>query len=418
MAHTRNHLQLELAPYQWSSNAMITLLRQLLLGSLIAALLAGCATLPERTEFTASDQAAARIAGFADIRVWSDAPAQVWLEWRARFEQDRSAAGTEAGGAGPLEMLAISSGSDKGAFSAGFLNGWSETGHRPDFDIVSGVSTGALIAPFAFLGEESDPDLKRLYTTIDASMVYRATPVSGVFGGPSLASTEPLAKLIETYADADLIDAVAREHRMGRRLLVQTTNLDAERGVVWDMGAIATSESPARYDLFRKILIASASIPGAFPPALIDIETPGGTFAELHVDGGTTSSVLAVPLSVILDRQPETGAGNGGGNRAGNGRLTILYNGTLQPVFRVSKPKTFAILERALTASIKASDQRAIKVLQEFAQERGVTVDIQSIGAEAEDPDAELFDQAFMQKLFGLGRKRALLVHGAAASAD
>ena len=397
---------------------MITLLRQLLLASLFAGLLAGCASLPARSEFTASDQAAARIAGFSDIRVRSDAPAQVWLEWRARFQRDRSAAGTEAGGADPLEMLAISSGSDKGAFSAGFLNGWSETGRRPDFDIVSGVSTGALIAPFAFLGEEADSDLKQLYTTINASMVYRATPVSGVFGGPSLASTKPLAKLIETYADADLIDTVAREHRKGRRLLVQTTNLDAERGVVWDMGAIATSESPSRYDLFRKILIASASIPGAFPPALIDIETPGGTFAELHVDGGTTSSILAVPLPVILNRQPETGAGNGGGNGGGNGRLTILYNGTLQPVFRVSEPKTFAILERALTASIKTADRRAIKVLQAFAQESSATVDVQSIGDEAYDPEAELFDQAYMQKLFDLGRKRALLVHGATDNAD
>lgn len=381
---------------------MIARIRAALAAVCLAALLAACATLPDRPPHSAADQAAARVPGFGDIRLWSDAPAQDWLAWREQFKRERFK--RERGADTPLEMLAISSGSDKGAFSAGFLSGWSEVGTRPEFDIVSGVSTGALIAPFAFLGPDEDETLTRLYTTINADMVYRTTPVSGLLGGPALATTRPLAGLIETYADDALIDAVAREHTKGRRLLVQTTNLDAERGVVWDMGAIAASKSPRRYELFRKVLLASASIPGLFPPVLLEVEAPSARFAELHVDGGTTSSVLAIPLSVVLESRSDSAHLEG--------RLTILYNGALAPVFRVSEPRTLAILQRALTASIKAADRRSIRLLQSFAQGNGTVVDVHSMGEEAQDPDLDLFDQKVMQRFYALGRERALAVHG------
>jgi predicted acylesterase/phospholipase RssA len=373
-------------------------LLRLVLGGLFALSLSACAAWPERPTVTANDQALARVGGFGDIRLWVDAEAQTWLEWREAYLSDRS----EAGRRDSLEMLAISSGSDKGAFSAGFLKGWSATGTRPTFDVVSGVSTGALIAPFAFLGSGYDPHIEHLYTTIDAHSIYRAAPLKGLLGGPSLASTEPLANLIETYADAALIDAVAREHRLGRRLLVQTTNLDAERGMVWDMGAIAASENPARYALFRQILLASASIPGFFPPVLIDVDNNGVEFSELHVDGGTTSSILAVPPSVLFS--------NGNDRSMADGRVTVLYNGDLEPVFRVSEPTVFAILERALTISLKAADQRTIRALQQYAEQNELALDIHSVGKEASNPDVDLFDQQYMQGLFALGEERAASV--------
>ena len=366
------------------------------LAALALAALSACVSTPERPEIAATQQASAQVPGYGAIRLWEDADADVWRAWRNRMVSQRFASER----INRFEVLAISSGSDKGAFSAGFLNGWSEKGTRPRFDVVSGVSTGALIAPFAFLGEEYDPQLRELYTTINAKMIYRTTALKGLLGGPSLASTEPLAQLIESYADKALIDAVAREDALGRRLLVQTTNLDAERGVVWDMGAIAASDNPGRYRLFRQILLASASIPGVFPPALIDVEGEGFAFAELHVDGGTTSSLVAIPPAILFSWDQDS--------ERGRGRITVLYNGALRPVYRVTEPSVFSILERALTTALKTADQRTLAALEQFSDEQGLTVNVYSIGPKAEDPDVELFDQEYMQGLFELGRERAL----------
>ncbi|MDJ0979300.1 MAG: patatin-like phospholipase family protein [Erythrobacter sp.] len=366
------------------------------LAVLLTVALSACVSTLERPEITADDQAAARVNGYGAVRLWKDAELPEWTAWREAMFAQR----VQAGAPGQFEMLSISSGSDKGAFSAGFLNGWSEAGTRPRFDIVSGVSTGALIAPFAFLGQDYDPQLRELYTTISAKMIYRSTALKGLLGGPSLASTEPLVELIEGYATKEMIDAVAGEHAMGRRLLVQTTNLDAERGVVWDLGAIAASENPARYRLFRQILLASASIPGLFPPVMIDVDSEGFAFAELHVDGGTTSSVLAIPPAVLINGKA--------GVEDRPGRITVLYNGALEPVYRTTKPTTFSILTRALTTSLKTADQRTLASLENYAETNGLILSIHNVGAEAEDPEAEMFDQAYMQKLFEVGRQRAL----------
>ena len=369
-----------------------------LTGVLLALALSACAAWPERLPVTASDQAEARIDGFGEIRRWDDDSFQSWIAWREQLFAERA----EMGRSGRIEMLAISSGSDRGAFSAGFLNGWSEAGTRPQFDIVSGVSTGALIAPYAFLGEPYDPQLASVYTTIDAGDVYRLTPLKPLLGGASLANTKPLAQLIERSADDALIDEVAREHRKGRRLLVQTTNLDAERGVVWDMGAIAASDSPQRYRLFRQVLLASASIPGFFPPVLIEVASSDAEFSELHVDGGTTSSVLAIPPAVLFESKSD--------EPYVEGRITILYNGALQPVFRVSEPTVFAILDRALTVSLKTADQRTIRALRRYADETGLLLEVHSAGSQADDPDVDLFDQEFMNLLYERGRERALSI--------
>lgn len=360
--------------------------------------LSACAAWPERLPVTASDQADARLAGYGTVRIWDDAQRDEWVGWRERLIAERTAQGRS----GKIEMLAISSGSDKGAYSAGFLNGWSEAGTRPRFDIVSGVSTGALIAPFAFLGAEYDPTLERLYTTITADSIYNATPFKALLGGAALASTKPLSRLIESYATAEVIDAVAREHRQGRRLLVQTTNLDAERGVVWDMGEIAASDRPDRYALFRQILLASASIPGLFPPVLIEVTNGEIDFAELHVDGSTTSSLVAIPPAVLFERVAD--------EPFLEGRMTVLYNGALQPVFRVTDPDLFSLLDRALSTALKTADQRAIRALRSYADANGLRLDIYSVGAQAEDPNVDMFDQPFMQLLYHRGREIGLSV--------
>ena len=160
-----------------------------------------------------------------------------------------------------VDALVLSGGGSNGAFGAGFLNGWTKTGDRPTFKLVTGISTGALIAPFAFLGSDYDPRLEKLFTTVTNKDIYRIRSPFAVFKKDSLARTDPLALRIEEVIDEEILRAIAAEHRRGRRLFVGTTNLDAQRIVVWNMGAIATSGQPGAIDLFRQVLLASASIP-------------------------------------------------------------------------------------------------------------------------------------------------------------
>ncbi len=241
--------------------------------TLIFLALSGCATI-HREPFTEALQIVATIPGIPAARFWPMSPTPP-----GRWPRRSRVAG------GEKTMLALSGGSDKGAFGAGLLNGWTQAGTRPEFSIVTGVSTGALIAPFAFLGPDEDAELKRLYTTISAKDIFRTRFALAIPASPSAASTKPLARLIAGVATDALIDRVAREHARGRRLFIGTANLDAQRMVIWNMGAIAASKAPNRYVLFRQVLLASSSIPGVFPPVMIQAEAGGRTISEMHVDG-------------------------------------------------------------------------------------------------------------------------------------
>jgi patatin-like phospholipase/acyl hydrolase len=192
-------------------------------------------------------------------------------------------------------FLAISGGGANGAFGAGFLKGWTASGTRPNFRIVTGISTGALIAPLAFLGADYDATLEKAYTTtrtkdiLDIRWIFGILPL---FWSESYADSEPLLHLIEQQVDEQALAEIAKEHSKGRRLYVGTTDLDAQRFVVWDMGAIASSGRPDALDLFHKVMLASASIPGAFPPVYFNVEVDGKQYDEMHVDGGTIVEVF------------------------------------------------------------------------------------------------------------------------------
>lgn len=355
-----------------------------------------CATWPVRPQTSASAQESARLAGYGDVRLWADAPIGDWIAWRDHWLGDRRAGGRFA----PINLLAISSGSDKGAFAAGYLAGWTKRGDRPPFTIVTGVSTGALIAPFAFIGADGDAAIREFYTMTRARDIFRATPISGVLGGASLASTKPLQRLIARHVTPTLVARIAQEYGLGRRLLVMTTNLDSQRGVVWDLGAIAASDNPGRLALIRQILLASAAIPGVFPPVLIDAVSSEGAVHELHVDGGTTSSVFVLPSAVLkgdVDVIP-------GDNR----RLTItlLYNGVLKPEYEVVKPRTFTIFGRALTTVIGEADRQAIAVYRRFADENRATLCVAAIEPDFNVKYPGLFNPAYMRALFDYGAQR------------
>jgi hypothetical protein len=275
---------------------------RILLSSLFLILITvSCGSVPEREPVPEALVDLAVIPGLERARAWGDeAPARYrrWLERSA--EELRKAAPALAGT--EHQYLAISGGGSNGAFGAGLLCGWTKRGDRPEFEIVTGVSTGALIAPFAFLGPEYDEELERFYTSVtDADIFELRGTLSGLLSD-AVASTAPLRRLIEETVDDEMIAQIAAEHARGRRLLIGTTNLDVSRPVQWDLGYIASSGMPGAKKLIHDVLLASAAIPILFPPVLIQVEANGARYDEIHVDGGVCNQVFFASLDVNLRR--------------------------------------------------------------------------------------------------------------------
>ena len=254
--------------------------------------LASCATVT-RIPYTQQEQTAAVIPGIPGARIWADDPAIATVR---RSVMSRVPAKQPV-------VLALSGGGADGAFGAGLLVGWSARGTRPQFTLVTGASAGALIAPFAFLGPAYDETLRSVFATGEMANLLQPEGLAGLFG-TGLYKTQPLRDLIARHVDGSMLAAIAREHRAGRRLYIVTTNLDAQRTAIWDMGVIAGSGDPGALDLFRNVLTASASIPGVFSPMLIEVEADGRRSAEMHVDGGVTTNVLILPEALLVSGTP------------------------------------------------------------------------------------------------------------------
>jgi hypothetical protein len=236
-----------------------------------------------------------RSAGWYDLEaqaaIHDTVPPNELLAWAAKARANNKPAVPSP----PKNILVLSGGGIYGAYPAGVLAGWSETGTRPEFDVVTGVSTGALVGVFAFLGPAYDCELRRYYTTITKDDIYRRRRFPFILFAESLADNSPMARMIEEGVTDERIAAVAAEHRKGRRLYIGTSDLDTRRAVVWDMGAIASRNTPADRRLIRDILLATSAIPGFFPPVRIPVTVDGVTHVERHVDGSTSSSMYFVP---------------------------------------------------------------------------------------------------------------------------
>ena len=305
--------------------------------ALLCMLLGACGSLP-RNALPAQAALEGKIPGLPDVRGWA-------VQAGSTLEQDlvRSFAQEspqdfppDASGTVSYAHLALSGGGANGAFGAGFLSGWTATGTRPMFKIVTGVSTGALMAPFAFIGPPYDQALRDFYTTTRSSDIFLLGSTFGLLwqlmAGEALADTRPLQAMVVRHVDEQLLQRVAEAHRRGRRLYIGTAYLDAPRFVVWNMGLIASSGHPDALALFRKVMLASASIPVAFPPVFFDVElTPGGPrYDEMHVDGGVGARVFlhggVFRGSVIRER--------GGLGGAGREDIFVIHNGQLVPTAR------------------------------------------------------------------------------------
>jgi hypothetical protein len=352
---------------------------------LAALALQGCATI-QRAPFTEAQQVAATIPGIPAARFWADAP-------DAARQMSPSLAGAE----GEKTMLALSGGADNGAYGAGLLNGWSQTGTRPEFSIVTGVSTGALIAPFAFLGADQDATLERVFTTISARDIYRGRFALAIPSSPSAASTGPLARLIANVMSDALIDRIGREHARGRRLFVGTANLDAQRMVIWNMGAIAASDAPGRYLLFRQVLLASSAIPAFFPPVMIRAEAGGRAISEMHVDGGTTAQILSLPDEAITGGGPATAARSL--------HIYMIVNNKLNGEFRLVKPRTIPIASQSISLNLRSAMTGTVNLSYLYAKAHGIDFNISFIDKDYPDKGHKLFDNAFMRGLYGFGLK-------------
>ena len=366
---------------------------------LLLAFLAGCASITRLPAPPSQQVTAIDVLGVPDSRFWADGDPAPIIAYYERVLSRRNA-GRPIGRGGripPAHFLALSGGADDGAFGAGVLVGWTETGQRPEFELVTGISAGALIAPFAFLGPSYDPQLRALFTEIAPSDVVQLGRLAlSVLFREALADTAPLARLIERHADAAMLQAIAAEHQRGRLLLIGTVNLDVGRPVIWNIGAIAASGHPEALNLFRSILLASASIPGAFPPVMIDVEANGRAFQEMHVDGGAFTQVFLYPRSVTRERR----ANLRHGDHVQPVRAYIIRNGRLTPNPARTERQTFVIAQRAIASMISASGFNDVARIRNTTREDKVDFNLAVIGPDFQDEPKEPFEQAFMRKLY------------------
>lgn len=354
----------------------------------------GCSTTNPRLPYTLAEAESADVPGMpAGVRFYADAPPFVF----ERFRQGVSA--QAAARHEPVTFLALSSGGSDGAFGAGFLKGLSESHQRPQFTMVSGISTGALMAPFAFLGPNYDVTLQDLYTNGYASALVKDVSLINAVVGNAFVDSDKLGKFIARYIDQAILDAVAAEHRKGRRLIVVTTNIDQQRSVIWDMGAIADSHSPNALSLFRQVLAASASIPALFPPRLIEVESGGRRFQEMHVDGATIRQIYVAPDALIY----------GGKGSAANPvkDLYVLINNKIDPSFKVVDNDTVSVASRGLSTVIKREGRSNVLGSYAYSQSHGIGYHIAFIDADVPEPPsndaAEQFSTEYMTTLFARG---------------
>jgi len=363
-------------------------------------LVSGCASLP-RNPAPAQDTPMAIVPGMPDVRGWAGFPSAAIAEDFRLSMQQESPGDFPVGGDGVVRYpyLALSGGGANGAFGAGFLNGWTARGDRPVFKIVTGVSTGALMAPFVFIGQDGDEALKHFYTTTSNDDVFVAGSVlMALLRRDSMADTRPLAELIAGVVDRELLRRIAAEHARGRRLYMGTVDLDTRRFVIWNMGRVAQYDNEQALELFHRVMLASSSFPVAFPPVLFEVELDGRRFDEMHVDGFVGANLFAHvgtfdPTAIIRSH----------GRAQGREQIYLIHNGQLNPPASPTERSIGGIAMRVMEVSGRAGVIGDLFREYAFAQRnqsefRWVTVD-ESVDL----PDPADFDPVRMRELYEIG---------------
>ena len=300
-----------------------------------------------------------------------------------------------------IAMLAISGGGDNGAFAAGFLNGWTKEGTRPQFKLVTGVSTGALIAPFAFLGPAYDEKLKEFYTSISLKDIAKKRSILAVVTNDAMADNTPLKNLVKKNIDQDMLDAIAAEDAKGRMLLVGTVDLDARRPVIWNITKIAASGRPGSLELVRSLLIASSAIPATFPPVMIDVEVGNKKYQEMHVDGNTAAQVFVYPAAVRFKEVAETL----GIDR--ERKLYVIRNARLDPEWAEVERRTLPIAVQAISTLLQYQGIGDLYRIYSVTQRDGIDFNLAYIPPTFKTPHRTEFDTVYMRALYDLGYSMA-----------
>ena len=346
----------------------------------------------------------ALVLGLNDIRAFPDQIDTVERIQRESLSKEAKYNNVTRGGMLPAaSALILSGGGDNGAFGAGLLAGWSARGDRPVFRSVTGVSTGALIAPFAFLGPDYDKTLTQLYTAMDAEHVFRERflPLAATVQD-ALSDTDPLFHTISQYLTDEMLGKIAVEREKGRLLLIQTADVDAGRAVFWDITAIAATKHPDALHLVHKILLASAAIPLAFPPVFFDVEINGKKYQEMHVDGGAVSQIFVAPAKLdFMKIRKEVGVTRKSFD------TYIIRNARLHPDWSETTRHTLTIAQKAVGLLINYNGVGDLYKAFMLAKKQNSSFNLAFIKDDFEVPHKEDFEPEYMKALYNYGYKLA-----------
>ncbi len=378
----------------------IMVIVQLAVGHRYPVAVAGAST-PARNPVPAELTSQVGIEGIPDARFWGDEWPKFSMERFETYTDDDFRKHFKGIYGKPHNYLAISGGGPNGAFGAGLFVGWTASGTRPEFTMVTGISTGALTAPFAFLGSDYDDTLKEVYTTTSTKDILKERNILSAIFGDSMTDTTPLKALIAKHVTIDVVNAIAREHQGGRRLMVGTVNLDAGRSVIWNIGAIAASDHPAKLALIHDILRASAAIPVIFPPIDITVENNGIQYEELHVDGGTGSQVFVYPAAVdwkLITKKLKV---------QGKPKVFVIRNSFIGPDYNGINRKLMPIANRSIDSLIRTQGIGDLYQIWVLCERDGNDFNLAYIPAEFTEEPSEGFDPVYMGKLYELGYQMA-----------
>ncbi|UCI05197.1 patatin-like phospholipase family protein [Mesorhizobium sp. B1-1-8] len=372
---------------------------------LCASQLAGCIASFPRDSVPQEYASIAKPPGYSDdIRIWGDSYASYPTQRLVRFRDERLRASKVDPSINLRELnaLTLSGGGSNGAFGAGILAGWAKSGTEPKFDIVTGISAGALIAPFVFVGPAYDGKLKEGFTKVTDASIFTRHGILGALSSGSFTDNAPLARMLDENVTDQFLDKVATEYSKGRRLFIGTTNLDADRAVIWDMGAIAASGRPDRRKLFAEVLLASTSVPGFFPPVNLEVAAAGKTYHEMHVDGGTANEVFLMPAGLTLGELKKRF------HSTVKASLYVIRNGRTTPEYSSVEPTLPSIAEKAISSLIKTQGIGDLYRLYAISRRDGIDYNYIDIPGDFTVKETDEFDRKFMTALYEKGFQMGL----------
>ena len=374
-------------------------------GAGAAAVLEGCA-IPERGPAVPLGRTVqASVLGVPNERFFPfNGPQALQSEFETALLRQRKARGLAPDARLPeLQLLAVSGGGQDGAFGAGLLCGWSDQGTRPVFSLVTGVSTGALTAPFAYLGSGTDAQLRSVYTETKPSEVLIKRAITAALFDDAMSDNAPLFQTISRHLNDAMLAALAKTYDEGRLLLIGTTDLDAQQPVIWNVGAIARSGHPRALDVIRRILLASSAVPGAFPPTMFDVTLDGVAYQEMHVDVGAFTQAFLYPASLTEDRRARMRRGV----KVPPANAYVIRNGRLDPEWEKVERRTLDIAGRAIFTMIASSGYNDVVRIYNTTLRDDIGFNLAYIGTDFKVVLPEPFDQNYMRALFDYGYQKA-----------